>query len=1256
MPKHRLVPTLIIMTGLCVNVHAQTQPQKAAFQRAAASYETQEKAMVARVQKTAREKNWPLAIRGRNGGIATLTGIDAQGNPVYTAINNNIVSAATIGTSKLWPGGITGLNLNGSSPEMKDKLAVWDGGKVKTTHVELAGRVVQRDNPATFEDHSTHVSGTLIAAGVNPLAKGMAFGLQELVAYDYNFNISEMLVESGNNLLLSSHSYGTIAGWYYNEDASRWEWYGQPGANEDYKFGFYSNDARLWDSIAYSAQYHLIVKSAGNNRNENGPTVGQPYYRFNSSGSMASAGNRPTGISNNDGYDIIPTYGVAKNILTVGAVNPLPSGYSAASDVQIAPFSSWGPTDDGRIKPDVVADGVNVLSCIGTSNTAYATYSGTSMATPAVAGSLLLLQEYYTKLNGGPMRAASLKGLVIHTADEAGATPGPDYKYGWGLVNMEKAAAVITGNRNGYKISEDVLANGTPLTYSVIASGKGPLIITLCWADPEGKNSALILNNDSLRLVNDLDIRVSRGATTYMPWVLNPASPGSAATTGDNFRDNVEKIEIPDAIPGETYLIRLSHKGSLKGNIQPYSLIMSGVGGVAYCNTSAPSATGGGRIDSVSFAGIQNLNTAPCTGYVDFTNLAGTMEASSTVPLYVRVNSCDGTTVNKILKVYIDFNNDGDFDDAGELAATSGVLNGNTFFSTNVNIPPTVQAGTYTRMRMVLQETSNAGDVMPCGAYNRGQTQDYRLLFTNPSNDVGIVGFISPLASSCSNGSQYVGIRFRNYGNTAKSNITLTGTVTENGNTVLSFNSTYTPVLNAQQESSYTFQTPFAAIAGKNYVIKIKATAAGDQNPSNDEVTLNLAVSGTQAAPTAQAEVCNGNSVVFNASNAGSDAILWYDQPNATAPIASGANASTTQIKADRTYYVARNDVSNKIGPASKSVWSNNGGYNSNFSGHFLKFTTYVPLTIETVKLYVGNPGKLTITVADFGQYNSDGTYTYFPISSTSFDVAATDPTPVAGEQAFDAADNGAVYAINLSVPIPGDHIIILSMSNGASVFRSGPFTPSPYPYTIANVMSVTGNSAGGNTDPELYKSYYYFFYDMTLRLNGCASPRGTVVAGNSVTPVITLNSNVFSSSVANGNQWYLNGAAINGATGQTYTAVQNGEYQSIVVDVVGCNSASNKIQYGVTGIPTIDPTEIGLKVMPNPNNGQFMLDFTVNKKADLSISLVNAIGQKVFVSRTPGFIGHYAQQVEAGKLSPGVYLLQVQHDNKSYLKKLIVR
>jgi hypothetical protein len=349
--------------------------------------------MSARLASLARQRGWPLFITLKKGNQAVLYGLSPKGMPLYVSTNDNIISAATIGTNQLWPGGSTGLNLSGSTPALKGKIAIWDGGRVLASHQELAGRVVQKDNPPLLNDHSTHVSGTLIAAGINPVAKGMSFGAQQLLAYDFINDITEM-ASAAPNLLISNHSYGELAGWNLDATSNQWQFLGDPGDTVDYKFGYYDAQTQIWDSIAYNAPYYLIVKSAGNNRTENGPAVGQPYSRYNAKGNMAPAGNRPAGISNNDGYNIIPTYGVAKNIITIGAVNPIPGGYNSPADVVLADFSSWGPTDDGRIKPDLVADGINVLSSISTSNNAYAIYSGTSMSSPASAGSSFLLQEY----------------------------------------------------------------------------------------------------------------------------------------------------------------------------------------------------------------------------------------------------------------------------------------------------------------------------------------------------------------------------------------------------------------------------------------------------------------------------------------------------------------------------------------------------------------------------------------------------------------------------------------------------------------------------------------------------------------------------------------------------------------------------------------------------------------------------------------------------------------------------------------------
>ena len=188
-------------------------------------------------------------------------------------------------------------------------------------------------------------------------------------------------------------------------------------------------------------------------------------------------------------------------------------------------FSSWGPTDDGRIKPDISAKGVNMYSCSGTSNASYMNMSGTSMSAPNVSGSLLLLQQHYNNLNGEYMLASTLRALALHTADEAGFAPGPDYRFGWGLLNTEHAAQVISENSNQSLITTETLDANDEYTYTFQADGTQDIVATIAWTDPAA--DLLPGGNEDLAtpsLMNDLDLRISNdGGETFLPWVLNVA-------------------------------------------------------------------------------------------------------------------------------------------------------------------------------------------------------------------------------------------------------------------------------------------------------------------------------------------------------------------------------------------------------------------------------------------------------------------------------------------------------------------------------------------------------------------------------------------------------------------------------------------------------------------------------------------------------------------------------------------------------------
>ena len=534
----------------------------------------------ARARAFAKSAGIPMRRELPNGRVLELQRIAPGIGPVFY-ITNNIVAADTVSTDEVWPGGSAGLNLSGNGMTM----AEWDGGAVYAEHWDLAGRVTQADDATEISGHSTHVAGTLIGAGALLFdTRGMAFSAH-LDAYDWNSDSAEMATAAAAGQLVSNHSYGVAAGWLYmgGDPPDGWWWIGGSEATdlEDLNFGYYDTESAIWDQIARDAPYYLIVKAAGNDRFDLGPEPGEEYTIIDQDGEFVHTSTvpRPADCAP-AGYDCLPTHAVAKNILTVGAVDDLPGGYlslGGPGQVGMTLFSGWGPTDDGRIKPDLVGNGAFLYSAWSESPF-YALAAGTSQAAPNVSGSLLLLQQHYQDLNGPGMfmRAATLKALAIHTADEAGEAPGPDYAYGWGLLNTQSAAKVISGAGGNHQIIEGSLANGGVATHAVSVTRPNAVITaTLVWPDPPGSPPEPVLDAPDPMLVNDLDLRITRGGVTWFPWVLQPSEPAAAAITGDNVRDNVEQVKVS---PADTcsYAVELRHKGSLfENSAQDYSLIIS---------------------------------------------------------------------------------------------------------------------------------------------------------------------------------------------------------------------------------------------------------------------------------------------------------------------------------------------------------------------------------------------------------------------------------------------------------------------------------------------------------------------------------------------------------------------------------------------------------------------------------------------------------------------------------------------------------
>ncbi len=552
-----------------------TEAQKGNLQRLSGQFKTRELAQRREVEAYARLHRLPLEIRDTANQVIALLDRIENDQPVYIG-PDNAVSQTSLSADAVKTGGGLRLNLTGAG----QTLGIWEaGGTIRATHQEFGGRVTNIDGTAS-SDHATHVAGTMIAAGVDPAAEGFSQAAN-LRCYDASGDVGEMTSEAANTpIRVSNHSYGAFAGWDFDGSpmVNMWRWFGTDPAITDWKFGAYNSDAQDFDNVAFNAPFYLIVKSAGNDRNDAGPAAGTTYLLGFSATTSTTSRNQDGGAT---GFDCIPTDGNAKNILTVGAANPVAGGgaYNGPNSVTMSAFSGWGPTDDGRIKPDISADGVSLYSSSNAADTAYNVKSGTSMAAPSTSGSIGLLLEHWQNVLGGVPRAATMKALLINEADEVGPNNGPDYSFGWGQVNVADAAQLITiHNYEGCEhIVDGSVSDGNTFSYTLNSSGTQPLKISLVWSDPASGtvNSGTVNPAGATYLVNNLDLRLDGSSSTFFPWILDPANPANTATTGDNDRDNVEQVLVLSPAAG-TYTIRVVAPATLTSGPQQFSLIISG--------------------------------------------------------------------------------------------------------------------------------------------------------------------------------------------------------------------------------------------------------------------------------------------------------------------------------------------------------------------------------------------------------------------------------------------------------------------------------------------------------------------------------------------------------------------------------------------------------------------------------------------------------------------------------------------------------
>ncbi|MCC7029851.1 MAG: S8 family peptidase [Chitinophagaceae bacterium] len=385
----------------------------------------------------------------------------------------------------------TGMHYDGTGVS----VAVGDDGGIGP-HIDFRGRLFFHPaNIGMGGTHCDHVSGIVAGAGnMNPVMKGNGKGA-DLHIYDDYQNLSNAPTHyNTQGVRITSNSLGQ-------------------GCNDGY-----NNSSVSADNLINSKFSLMSIHSAGNSGQDNCANVGQGYFT------------------------ITGGYKAGKNVIAVGNV---------LKDDAIAASSSRGPSEDGRIKPEVCAVGTSVNST--QPDDTYDNFTGTSMACPAVAGTMASLWQAYRDTHAGAdPNSALMKCLLLNTADDLG-NRHPDFIYGFGRINARRAVNVM--NANQYFI--DSVDNGGIKSFNVnVPPNTKQLKVMMYYHDITGNPANAIV------LVNNLDMTVvDFNNVVYKPWVLNNA-PNVAALSSVAVRErdslnNAEQVTI-DSLPAGSYTIRIS--------------------------------------------------------------------------------------------------------------------------------------------------------------------------------------------------------------------------------------------------------------------------------------------------------------------------------------------------------------------------------------------------------------------------------------------------------------------------------------------------------------------------------------------------------------------------------------------------------------------------------------------------------------------------------------------------------------------------
>lgn len=681
-------------------------------------------------------------------------------------------------------------------------------------HIDFEGRIDNSTATGVGQTHGDGVGGILAGAGnLDPTMRGMAAGSNIYVSnYASNFLDAATTTRINNgSVQITNSSYGN-------------------GCNA----GYTSTSVNV-DNQIYNNQTVLHVFSAGN------------------------SGTSNCGYGAGSGWgNITGGHKQGKNVIATA---------NTYFDGALAGSSSKGPAYDGRIKPDITAHGQGQLSTDEDND--YLSFGGTSGAAPGIAGVSAQLYEVYGDVNGGALPPSGLiKATLLNTANDAGNI-GPDFNFGWGIVNGLRAGMLIEEGRHLTASVSQGAANSHSIS---VPAGTEQVRFMLYWMDPAAANGA------SSALINDLDLVVTGPtATNYLPWVLNPA-PNAAtldlpATTGDDHLNNMEQVLINNPIAG-TYTIDVSAFAVPMGPQEYFVVyeIISDEITVTYPNRGehfvpgeqesihwdAPESSGSFTLEysddnGASWNAITTVasdlrtynwtvpNNVTGTGIMRVSR-GGVSDVSDSI--FSIAPLVTGQTITQVCPTSVTFswndNPNADNYDVYVLGAQYMEVVGNSTTNTYVH---TITDPTNPIWYAVVAKNSTLGwesrrtiaSYYGGGLLNCAFATDAELTGINTASD---------FLSVCNTTGSYPEITILNAGTSPMSNFTVSYQLTGQAQV----DETYTGTVNPGQQVNYTFTTPVSVATSGTYTLTCTATVSGDGYVGNNEQMIDIYVQSTATA------------------------------------------------------------------------------------------------------------------------------------------------------------------------------------------------------------------------------------------------------------------------------------------------------------------------------------------------------------------------------------------------------------------------